>query len=254
MQEQRACCARGARLLGLSNQPRRGTAMDTFSRKTALALCALTMTGAAACGDLTDEDLVSNAAALGDGCRAAAPTTGTSPRSRRTSCAERQLEDGLGPIFNETQLRRLPPDTARSAAPASNIERRYGRLTTACSIRWPTAAARCASCSASARSPAGTARTASRPLDVEAGRGDRDLRGRVTTPLFGLGLVDALPDSAFDTLAAASRPRSAASSTASRPCCRTRDAAQSIGRHARRPLRLEGGRAQPGCSSRPTPT
>ena len=80
-----------------------------------------------------------------------------------------------------------------------NIERRYGKLTNGLSMRWP---------------PGGSLRqlfglggfhVGGPELPVGHGRNPAPARrsstGRLTTPLFGLGLVDSLPDGRFDTLA-----------------------------------------------------
>ena len=69
--------------------------------------------------------------------------------------------------------------------------------------------------------------------------------GRLTTPTFGLGLVDAMPDSFFDGLVAAEP--AAQRGTVNRGQIAAAEPGRSVasGRHdARHPLRMEGRRAR----------
>ena len=147
----------------------------------------------------------------------------------------------------------MPHATAPSAAPASRSSGASAASSTASSIRSRTAAARCASCSRSATfntRPPATARCSRarrlRPLEREPAKATVRNVGRLTTPTFGLGLVDAMPDSFFDGLAAA---EPAAHARVGQPRSRSRCPNPAIRprrrRDARRPLRVEGGRAQP---------
>ena len=82
--------------------------------------------------------------------------------------------------------------------------------------------------------------------DANPAPGATIFAGRLTTPLFGLGLVDSLPDSRFDTLAA--REPAAIRGTVNRVTTvlpNPLDPSQTHRRHARRPFRLEGGRPEP---------
>ena len=145
--------------------------------------------------------------------------------------------------------------TAPSAAPASRSSGASAASTTASSIRSPTAAARCASCSrrqlqqpepacaAAALSP-GNPTLCYVPLEVEPAEATVRNVGRLTTPTFGLGLVDA--DARFVLRRPGGRAtgrRSAASSTAARSPCPTRAIRPSPS--ARRASPASGGR--PAC-------
>ena len=82
--------------------------------------------------------------------------------------------------------------------------------------------------------------------DANPAPGATIFAGRLTTPLFGLGLVDSLPDSRFDTLA--SREPAAIRGIVNRVSIALPNPVDSVAarrRHARGPLRLEGRRAQP---------
>jgi CxxC motif-containing protein (DUF1111 family) len=107
--------------------------------------------------------------------------------------------DGLGPIFNERGCGTCHQNGALGGA-GQQVEARYGRLTnglfdamesTGGSLRqlfglggFNTGGINCNSGS-----------------DANPAPGASIFAGRLTTPLFGLGLVDSLPDSRFDTLA-----------------------------------------------------
>src|SRR4029077_16289983 len=107
--------------------------------------------------------------------------------------------DGLGPIFNERGCAACHANGAVGGA-GENIERRYGKLTNG--VFDPMA-----STGGSLRQLFGLGGFNIGPLNCNSGvdanpaPGATIFAGRVTTPLFGLGLVDSLPDSAFDTLA-----------------------------------------------------
>jgi CxxC motif-containing protein (DUF1111 family) len=155
----------------------------------------------AACGSAADEESqidVSRDYAIGDAL------AGTNSSQFAAAKANFQLtetvQDGAGPIFNERSCSACHANGATGGA-GQNIERRYGRVVngvfdplanTGGSLRQlfglggfnPSPGVNCNS---------GT--------DVEPSTATIHNVGRLTTPLFGLGLVDSLPDSAFDTLA-----------------------------------------------------
>jgi CxxC motif-containing protein (DUF1111 family) len=155
----------------------------------------------AACGSAADEDSqvdVSRDYAIGDAL------AGTNSTQFAAAKANFQLtetvQDGAGPIFNERSCSSCHSNSATGGA-GQNIERRYGRFvngvfdpmaSTGGSLRQlfgiggfnPSPGVNCQS---------GT--------DVEPSGATVHNVGRLTTPTFGLGLVDSLPDSAFDTLA-----------------------------------------------------
>ena len=165
--------------------------------------------------------------------------------SRDAFNASENAVDGLGPIFNERACGTCHQNGAIGGA-GQQIEQRYGTL--ANGVFDPPR-----------RDRAGSLRqlfglggynvgglNCQSGTDAESGAGRDHLRGPATTPLFGLGLVDSLPDSSFDTLAA---PRAGGHPRHRQPGHhRVAEPARpgaDHGRDARRPLRLEGRRAQP---------
>ncbi|MEP6652031.1 MAG: di-heme oxidoredictase family protein [Myxococcales bacterium] len=113
--------------------------------------------------------------------------------------ASENATDGLGPIFNERSCTACHANGAVGGA-GQNIERRYGKLTNGTFDPM-------ASTGGSLRQLFGIGGFNVGGLNCNSGSdassppGATIFAGRVTTPLFGLGLVDSLPDSAFDTLA-----------------------------------------------------
>jgi CxxC motif-containing protein (DUF1111 family) len=107
--------------------------------------------------------------------------------------------DGLGPIFNANACGTCHQNGALGGA-GQQIERRYGKLTNGVFDAM-------ASTGGSLRQLFGIGGFNVGGLNCQSGTdanpapGATIFAGRVTTPLFGLGLVDSLPDSAFDTLA-----------------------------------------------------
>jgi CxxC motif-containing protein (DUF1111 family) len=107
--------------------------------------------------------------------------------------------DGLGPIFNANACGTCHQNGALGGA-GQQVESRYGKLTNG-------AFDTMASTGGSLRQLFGIGGFNVGGVNCQSGTdanpapGATIFAGRVTTPLFGLGLVDSLPDSAFDTLA-----------------------------------------------------
>jgi len=111
------------------------------------------------------------------------------------------IEDGLGPVFNERACGNCHSQGAAGGA-GSQVERRYGRFVDGAfdplvqkggSLRQLYSLGSFISASGSACNV---------PVESEPPEATMHDVGRLTTPLFGLGLVDAMPDAFFDFLAA----------------------------------------------------
>jgi CxxC motif-containing protein (DUF1111 family) len=120
------------------------------------------------------------------------------------------VSDGLGPIFNERACGNCHSNGSLGGA-GENIERRYGTFVNGAfsslaqfggSLRQLFTLSRFNNPEFSG-GPPGNPTLCSVPLEVEPSQATVHNVGRVTTPLFGLGLIDAMPDSFFDALAAA---------------------------------------------------
>jgi CxxC motif-containing protein (DUF1111 family) len=112
------------------------------------------------------------------------------------------LDDGLGPVFNEKACGNCHTQGAPGGA-GVQIERRFGRFDNGIfnSLASKGGSLRQLFTAGSFTGAGGQACTV--PLEVEPSTATVHNVGRLTTPLFGLGLVDAMPDAFFDGLAAA---------------------------------------------------
>jgi CxxC motif-containing protein (DUF1111 family) len=150
------------------------------------------------CSDMQSDDTQSSeSAAIGDALPGTNATTFAAAKAN--FAASEGLGDGLGPIFNERGCANCHGVGAIGGA-GENIEARYGTLTNG--VFDPLA-----STGGSLRQLFGLGGFTVNGINCQSGTdanpapGATIFAGRVTTPLFGLGLVDSLPDSAFDTLA-----------------------------------------------------
>jgi len=120
------------------------------------------------------------------------------------------INDGLGPVFNERSCGNCHVNGALGGA-GENIERRFGTFISGGfnglsqfggSLRQLFSLVRFNN-PAFHGGPASNPTLCSVPTEVEPSQATVHNVGRLTTPLFGLGLIDAMPDSFFDALAAA---------------------------------------------------
>ncbi len=175
---------------------------------------------AAACGDVRpaeDEFVVVQSALVGDNL----PGLVTSSpdllgEAREAFAAVEAITDGVGPIFNERACGNCHTLGALGGA-GENTERRFGTFTaagffdplaqlggtlrqlfTVASFNNPNLPA-----ASRGRCQPGNPTLCCVPAEVDPPQATIRNVGRITTPLFGLGLVDTIPDSFFDALAAA---------------------------------------------------
>ena len=160
------------------------------------ATLALPFAGSA-CSNLTDDVSSNDNFALGD---AIAGTNATDfAEAKAAFNTSENVADGLGPIFNERGCGTCHQNGAIGGA-GQQIEQRYGTLTNG--VFDPLAAT-----GGSLRQLFGIGGFNVGGLNCNSGTdnnpaaGATIFAGRLTTPTFGLGLVDSLPDSRFDTLA-----------------------------------------------------
>jgi CxxC motif-containing protein (DUF1111 family) len=111
------------------------------------------------------------------------------------------IDDGIGPVFNETACGNCHTNGAQGGA-GEQIERRYGQVTNGIFHELPNRGGTLRQLKTLGTFSNGT-RTCTVPLEVEPPEANVRNVGRLTTPLFGLGLVDAMPDSFFNQIVAA---------------------------------------------------
>src|SRR5262245_15365816 len=170
----------------------------------ACSLIAGTTLGTTGCADLQEEDIfVESSAVLGDRIPGGSTNDENFAAFKANFQAEEELDEGLGPIFNAEGCAVCHDAGAIGGASATRIERRYGRFVNGVfdplanrggSLRQLFTVGPFTGLGGQSCNP---------PLEVEPVEATVHNVGRLTTPLFGLGLVDAMPDSFFDGLAAA---------------------------------------------------
>jgi CxxC motif-containing protein (DUF1111 family) len=111
------------------------------------------------------------------------------------------IDDGVGPVFNEVACGRCHTGGAQGGA-GEQIERRFGRVTNGIFHDLANEGGSLRQLQTLGTFNNGT-RSCTVPLEREPADANVKNVGRLTTPLFGLGLVDAMPDSFFTQLAAA---------------------------------------------------
>ena len=165
-------------------------------------ICAVAWVGAttlacSAAGEATEDVSATEEAVLGD----ALPGTNSADfaEARDAFAASENATDGLGPIFNERGCGTCHQNGALGGA-GQQVESRFGRLVNG-------AFDGMASVGGSLRQLFGIGGfnvgglNCNSGTDANPAAGATLFAGRLTTPLFGLGLVDSLPDSRFDALA-----------------------------------------------------
>src|SRR5215470_3688625 len=111
------------------------------------------------------------------------------------------IEDGLGPIMNERACGNCHNQGASGGA-GVQIERRYGKFVNGIFSGLGNEGGSLRQLMTIGTFTGANGQTCTVPLEHEPADATVHNVGRLTTPLFGLGLVDALPDSAFDNVVA----------------------------------------------------
>jgi CxxC motif-containing protein (DUF1111 family) len=175
----------------------------------------MTLFAGAACGE-ADEDNIGMTQASVLGATLPGVDADLFAEAKEAFESVESITDGVGPIFNERACGACHTNGAIGGA-GEQIERRFGRsvnngpfdplenrggslrqLFTVANFNNPNLPA-----GSRGRCQAGNPTLCCVPLEVEPAEATVRNVGRLTTPVFGLGLVDAMPDSFFDALAAA---------------------------------------------------
>ena len=196
----------------------------------------------AACSNTNDDITTTTSYALGD----ALPGTNATDFAEAKAAfnTSENAVDGLGPIFNERGCGTCHQNGAIGGA--GQQHREALRDTDQWGVRPARQHGRLAAPAVRSRRLQRRRPELQLGTDANPAPGATIFAGRLTTPVFGLGLVDSLPDSRFDTLA--SREAAGIRGIVNRvtiAMANPADPGQSQRRHARRPLRLEGRRSQP---------
>src|SRR5262249_39194153 len=177
---------------------RRRTMKWTHASKLLLAAALI----GAGCGNLSDDTTTGVSSALGDRLPGIQATAGLLAEATDAFNSFEDINDGLGPIFNAQAWGQAHPNGA-IGGPGEQIERRFGRFDNGVfnplaneggSLRQLFTVGQFTGLNNQSCNP---------PLEREPADATVHNVGRLTTPTFGLGLVDSMPDSFFDGLVAA---------------------------------------------------
>jgi len=170
----------------------------------AVLLSTMTFAGTGGCtSGEPDEPVLEIAQALGDSLGGIAPDDFAAARDAFNTVEE--LGDGLGPIFNERACGNCHTLGAQGGA-GEQIERRFGRFLNSGFDPMESSGGSLRQLFTVGTFTRSDGQICTVPQEVEPAEATVHDVGRLTTPLFGLGLVDAMPDSFFDGLAAAEPP------------------------------------------------
>jgi CxxC motif-containing protein (DUF1111 family) len=157
---------------------------------------------AAGCGNLMDDTTTTSSAVLGDHLPGLQADDELLDEADEAFNAFENSDDGLGPIFNAQACGQCHTNGAIGGA-GEQIERRFGRFDNGVFNPLANRGGSLRQLFTNGNQPGFNNAPCNVPLEVEPAEATVRNVGRLTTPTFGLGLVDAMPDSFFDGLAAA---------------------------------------------------
>jgi CxxC motif-containing protein (DUF1111 family) len=156
----------------------------------------------AGCSDLMDDTSTTTSAVLGDHLPGLQADDELLDEADEAFNAFENSDDGLGPIFNAQACGQCHTNGAIGGA-GEQIERRFGRFDNGIFNPLANRGGSLRQLFTNGTTPGFNNAACNVPLEVEPAEATVRNVGRLTTPVFGLGLVDAMPDSFFDGLAAA---------------------------------------------------
>ena len=184
--------------------------MKRYLMSVATSSLALAYAGCAASDDANDGSAEQIAVAEQAVTAIGDPLPGTDPdkfaEAKANFAAAEEIEDGLGPVFNEKACGNCHT-TPVVGGSGVQIERRFGEVSNGVFFAYDRSPSdqggtlRQLFANAPYVNPA-TGVSCTIPVEKEPADANVHNVGRRTLPLFGLGLVDAMPDSFFDFLAA----------------------------------------------------
>src|SRR5262245_47810126 len=175
--------------------------MNTTRKSAMIALVAGAMIGGG-CEDLQEEDLfVEQSALLGDRLPGGSTNDENFAKFKASFAAEEEIDEGLGPIFNAEGCA-VCHDRGAIGGAGLQIERRFGRFVNGVFDPLANRGGSLRQLFTVGAFTGANGQSCNPPLEVEPAEATVRNVGRLTTPLFGLGLVDAMPDSFFTSMAA----------------------------------------------------
>jgi CxxC motif-containing protein (DUF1111 family) len=168
------------------------------SHLTKLGITAVGIAVVAACGGTDESTGRIGEAVLGDALGGI--TAADFATVKANFVAPEQITDGLGPVFNERACGNCHNNNAFGGA-GDNIERRYGRFDNGAFNPLGNEGGSLRQLFSNGQFNVGST-LCTTPVEVEPADATVHNVGRLTTPTFGLGLVETLPDSFFQSIVA----------------------------------------------------
>jgi len=169
--------------------------------QTSQLLLAAALIGAG-CGNMSDDTSTAQSSVLGDRLPGIQATAGLLSEASAAFNTFEGADDGLGPIFNAQACGQCHSNGAIGGA-GEQIERRFGRFDNGVFNPLANEGGSLRQLFTLGSFTALNNTSCNVPLEREPADATVHNVGRLTTPTFGLGLVDAMPDSFFDGLVAA---------------------------------------------------
>ena len=169
-------------------------------KRTLTILWAATAVGAVGCGQNAEEVQSTEGAVIGE----ALPGTNAAAFAAAKANFEQTetVQDGAGPIFNERSCSACHSNSATGGA-GQNIERRYGTLTNGVFNGLPATGGSLRQLFGIGGFNPSPGVNCNSGTDANPAPGATIFAGRMTTPTFGLGLVELIPDGTIQGIAAA---------------------------------------------------
>jgi CxxC motif-containing protein (DUF1111 family) len=156
----------------------------------------------AGCGNLSDDTTSVASAVIGDRLPGIQATSGLLDEAADAFNSFEDINDGLGPIFNAQACGQCHTNGAIGGA-GEQIERRFGRFDNGVFNPLANEGGSLRQLFTVGSFTALNGQSCNVPLEREPADATVHNVGRLTTPTFGLGLVDSMPDAFFDGLVAA---------------------------------------------------
>src|SRR5262244_1083172 len=154
------------------------------------------------CSNLNDDETTAVSPVIGDRLPGLQATAGTLNDATTAFNTFEGIDDGLGPIFNAQACGQCHTNGAIGGA-GEQIERRFGRFDNGVFNPLANAGGSLRQLFTVGQFTGLNGQSCNPPLEREPANATVHNVGRLTTPTFGLGLVDSMPDSFFDGLVAA---------------------------------------------------
>jgi len=172
------------------------SALDAIAKKAVIFSAFSPLLAGCAGESVTDDHTQTVRSAITLGGHVGGISDGAFAEARDNFNLQEEVTDGIGPVFNERACGNCHTLGAQGGA-GVQIERRYGRFVNGVFDSMDSSGGSLRQLFSVGTFTTSTGRTCTVPVEREPAGATVHNVGRLTTPLFGLGLVDAMPDAFF---------------------------------------------------------